>query len=181
MNKPRVDGSLDTTDAVLLESRFLARLRWFATRLLGDAHAGEDAAQEAMRRVLQAVAERRVRDHDALPAFAFQTLRYVCSHHSRAAGRERRMLSGYGSEAALEEPAADPLAELVSSERRAAVRGALQGIADEDRQLLQALYVEEENPRKLAARLQLSEGALRTRKHRALKRLGRQLAGIEGR
>lgn len=166
----------DLTDSRVLEERFLSRLRWYATRWIGDAQAGEDVAQETLKRVLQALAEGRVRQPDALPAFVYQTARHVCSHRNRAAGRERRMLARYGSDPSVDEPAApDPLNELVSSERQALVRDALAAMEDEDRNLLVALYVHEQSPRQLAAELQLSDGALRVRKHRALKRLSERL------
>lgn len=176
MDKPKTNDPLESHDVPMLEARFLTRLRWFATRWLGDAQAGEDAAQEAMRRVVQALAEGRVREPQALPGFVYQTARHVCSHRNRAAGRERRMLSRYGSERLLEEPAPDPLHELLTDERKAEVRGALAAMQEEDRKLLAALYIHEQNPQQVAAELQLTAGALRTRKHRALKRLSRQLA-----
>jgi RNA polymerase sigma-70 factor, ECF subfamily len=179
VNRPQEDGFPGFADANLLEERFLGRLRWFAAHWLGDVQAGEDVAQEALKRVLQALAEGRIRNPQALPAFVYQTARHVCSHKSRSAGRERRMLARYGREPSVDEPVADPLAELVSDERKAAVRGALAALDAEDRDLLSALYVHEQSPRQLAARLRLSDGALRTRKHRALKRLGEQLAARE--
>lgn len=180
MNKPETNEFQKLLDARVLEARFLSRLRWFATRWLGNPQAGEDAAQEALRRVLQALADGRVKLPEALPAFVYQTARHVCSHHRRSAGRERRMLTGYGTERSLDDPAPDPLNELVSEARRVAVREALAAMDKEDRDLLAALYVHEQNPAQIAAELQLSDGALRTRKHRALKRLSQQLAAGEG-
>lgn len=176
MNKPKNNGSLECHDVPMLEARFLTRLRWFAARWLGDAEAGEDAAQEAMKRVVQALSEGRVKEPQALPAFVYQTARHVCLHRNRAAGRERRMLGRYGSERLLDEPAPDPLHVLLTDERKAEVRGALAAMQEEDRKLLAALYIHEQNPQQIAAELQLTAGALRTRKHRALKRLSRQMA-----
>jgi RNA polymerase sigma-70 factor (ECF subfamily) len=171
---PKTEERLELSDARVLEERFLSRLRWFATRWTGDAQAGEDAAQEALQRVLRALAEGRVKRLEALPAFVYQTARHVCSHQHRAAGRERRMLARYGSEP-LAEPAPDPLNELVSVERQAEVRRALAAMDDADRKLLVALYVHEQSAGQLAAELQLTDGALRVRKHRALKRLSERL------
>ena len=173
------ERDLERAGPELLEQRFLTRLRLFATRWLGDAQAGEDAAQEALRRVLQALADGRVRDRKALPAFVYQTARHVCSHQHRSKSRERRMLARYAADPPMEDPDANPLRELVSNERKAEVRRALAALDAEDRDLLYALYVHEQKPRELADELQLSDGALRTRKHRALKRLGRQLDAAE--
>ena len=178
-NENELHGYLEVAGRELLEQRFLTRLRLFATRWLGDAQAGEDAAQEALRRVLQALADGRVRQPEALPAFVYQTARHVCSHQHRAASRERRMLVRYGAEPLMEESNPNPLYELVSDERKAEVRRALAALDAEDRDLLYALYVDEQEPRELANELRVSDGALRTRKHRALKRLGRQLDAVE--
>ena len=179
LNESGADDFQELCDARVLEARFLARLRWFATRWLGDACAGEDAAQEALKRVLQALADGRIEQPEALPAFVYQTVRHICLHHHRAAGRERRMLTGYGSERSLDDPAPDPLSELVSAARVAEVREALAAMDEEDRELLSALYIHERSPEQIAAELHLSSGALRTRKHRALKRLSQQLvAGV---
>lgn len=174
-DEPEVNDFQELVDARVLEARFLARLRWFATRWLGDAHAAEDAAQEALRRVLQALAEGRVKQPEALPAFVYQTARHVCSHGRRSMGRERRMLAGYGSERSLDDPAPDPLHALVSEARISKVRQALAAMDQEDRDLLSALFIQERDPEQLAAELNLSSGALRTRKHRALKRLSQRL------
>lgn len=85
------------------------------------------------------------------------------------------MLSSYGTERSLDDSAPDPLNELVSEAQKTQVREALAAMDEEDRNLLSALYVQERNPEQLAAELHLSDGALRTRKHRALKRLSLQL------
>lgn len=176
MGKTAKSGFPELAGCPMLEDRFLARLRCFATRWLGNAEAGEDAAQEALRRMLEAVAEGRVRQKVALPAFAYQTVRHVCLHYRRSAKREQRALARYGAEPLLDDPGPGPLQELVSDERKAEVQGALAAMDEEDRQLLIALYVQEQSPRELAATLKLSDGALRTRKHRALKCLGQRLA-----
>lgn len=168
----------ELADAALLEKRFLGRLRLFATRWLGDVHAGEDAAQEALSRVLQALADGRVRQTEALPAYVYQTARHVCSHQHRTSSRERRTLARYGAEPLLGDLVADPLHELVADERKAAVRGALAAMDEEDRKLLSALYIREQTPREVADELKVTDGALRTRKHRALQRLGRVLEAL---
>jgi RNA polymerase sigma factor (sigma-70 family) len=59
----------------------------------------------------------------------------------------------------------------VSEERRARVRTALESLAREDRDLLRALYFDQLDTSELSARLGVSHGALRVRKHRALQRL----------
>lgn len=60
---------------------------------------------------------------------------------------------------------------LVRAAELAAVTKALATLAPSDRQLLEALYVEEHTPGEVAARLGIAAGALYTRKNRALERL----------
>ena len=64
---------------------------------------------------------------------------------------------------------------LITEERRLDVRRALEALSPEDRELLRALYDEQMETAALAARLGLTAGALRVRKHRALQRLAQVL------
>ncbi len=162
------------TEVALVE-RYWERIRLFATRRLGDTSAADDVAQETIRRVVDALRAGRVNDLDALPGFVFQTARHICQQQARSATREARAferLSSSTSEAG-EQP--DALAALISSERREEVRRALARLGDAERDLLCALYYAQAEPAELAARLGISDGALRVRKHRALKRLAELL------
>jgi len=153
-----------------LVRRYWDRVRLFAVRRTGDAAAAEDVAQETLRRVLDALRADRVADIGALPGFVFQTARHVCLHHARSAAREGRALARL-SEVSDRPPAPDALGALVSAERAAAVRAALEEMPEDDRTLLRAIYFDQTEPDEVAARLRVSAGALRVRKHRALKRL----------
>lgn len=157
-----------------LVRRFWDRIRLFALRRTGDVAAAEDVAQETLRRVLEALRADRILNVEALPGFVFQTARHVCLHHARSAEREGRAMDRLRR--VDERPAdPDPLTRLVTAERRAAVCRALDRLPDADRVLLAALYYDQLDPGEAAARLGLSPGALRVRKHRALKRLGELL------
>jgi hypothetical protein len=110
------------TEAELVQ-RFRERLCLFAARRLRDAAVAEDAAQETLRRVLEALRAGRVENLVALPAFVFATARHVCQQQARSLGREDRALHRlHGAGAAPASP--DPLLVLVSEERRAAEREA---------------------------------------------------------
>jgi RNA polymerase sigma-70 factor (ECF subfamily) len=63
----------------------------------------------------------------------------------------------------------------VSEERRRRVRTALETLSPEDRDLLRAVYFAQVDMAELAAKLGLSPGALRVRKHRAVQRLAAAL------
>lgn len=159
-----------------LSARFSRPLRLFAARRLGDPSAAEDVAQTVLQRVLESLRAERIRDLDALAGFVYQTARHVCLHWLRSAGRERRALArvaGGGSPAAVEP---DALSALVSAERLAEVRRALEELDGGDRELLRMVYFELSTPAEIARRLGVTAGALRVRKHRALRRLEDRLA-----
>ncbi|HZD04367.1 MAG TPA: sigma-70 family RNA polymerase sigma factor [Longimicrobiales bacterium] len=156
------------------ESRLPAlgeRVRLFALRRLGDVEAAEDVAQETLGRVLEALRSGRVHDPEALPGFVFQTARHVCQHRWRSREREERALERLASSDPEPRRAPEPLISLVSRERARAVRDALERLSPDDRALLRALYFEDREPSEVARCLGVTPGALRVRKHRALKRL----------
>jgi RNA polymerase sigma factor (sigma-70 family) len=157
-----------------IADRYLPRLRMFAMRRLRVLADAEDVAQETLRRVLVALREGRILDLQALPAYIFETARHVCSHHVR---REQRTERAY---AALTDVTAapsedDPLAALISAERREALRDAITGLAPADRELLYLTYVEGLTAHAIAGRLGLSAVNVRVRRHRLQKQLGREL------
>lgn len=157
------------TEAELVQ-RFHGRLRLFAARRLPDAAAAEDAAQETLRRVLEALRASRVEKLAALPAFVFETARHVCQQQARSMGREERALQRlHGDGPAQSSP--DPLVALVGAERRAAVRRALEALGQADRDLLRACYYQGLEASEIAARLGITPAAVRVRKHRALRRM----------
>lgn len=154
-----------------LEVRFRRRVLAIALWRLGDRSAAEDVAQETLKRVLEALRERRIENLEALPAFVYQTARHVLLQRQRKTSREEKALRRFGwNQAASEsEPA---LGALIDAERRQRVQEAMTRLGDGDRHLLRLLYYEELDPRSVAERLGLTNGALRVRRHRALKRLG---------
>lgn len=164
-----MSGSPEDAEGRLPQLR--ERVRLFALRRLGDAEAAEDVAQETLGRALEALRSGRVRNLDALPAYLFQTARHVCQHRWRSREREDRALGRMSTAASEAQEAPGPLTVLVSRERARAVRAALERLSPQDRTLLRALYFEDREPREVARALGVTSGALRVRKHRALKRL----------
>lgn len=75
--------------------------------------------------------------------------------------------------------APDPIAALVTDERRARLREALQRLGEDDRELLRDLFYRGREVRALASELDITPGALRVRKHRALRRLEELVAEAE--
>lgn len=159
-----------TSEAERLSERYRDRLRVLAARRLGDGTLAEDVAQETLTRVIEALSEGRVLNENALPAFVFQTARHVCQQWLRKRVRHRRAVLRYTREP---RDASDQgaLWRLVTAERRAEVHRTLERLSDSDRELLRLLFVDALDGPAAAARLGISPGALRVRKHRALRRL----------
>ena len=154
---------------------FREPLRLFAARRLGDWMAAEDVAQEALRLGLEAMRTGRIESAEALPGFLFKTAVHVCMHRGRSASREKRALQRFGG--GSEDADEGPLGALISSERRAGVRKALEGLEAEDRRLLELTYEQELSSEEIGRRLGLTPGAVRVRRHRAIRRLT-ELLGV---
>lgn len=165
---------IDLAESALV-ARFWERIRLFAARRLHDVPMAEDVAQETIRRVIEALRAGRVEDLEALPGFVFQTARHICLQRLRSSGREQRAMERMASGSSEEADTPDALTALVSDERRAAVRAALAALDPPDRELLELLYYKALDSAEVAARLGISPGALRVRKHRAVRRLSELL------
>ena len=168
------EPTVEDVDRDALWSRFHSRLLILGMRRLGSRADAEDMAQDALQRVTKALDENRLREPGALPAFVYQTALHVCQQSLRKRYRERRALEGY-ARSSPEETDPPPLTDLIAEERRRVVRLALQSLSSDDRELLEQLYTRDADPDELAARLGISAGALRVRKHRALQRLSAAL------
>ena len=162
-----------------LASRYGQRLRLFAARRIGDASAAEDIAQESLARVVDALRNNQIENIDALPGFVFTTARNICLHWVRSMGREQGALARLSREPATTRPVShDPLAALITEERRSRVRAALATLGDDDRALLAMLYYEGIDSDEAAKRLGASQPTVRVRKHRALGRLAQSLGEL---
>jgi len=157
-----------------LALEYWERLRLFAARRLGSTDGADDVAQETLRRVGEALAADRVREPAALPGFIFRTAQHVCQQLDRSTDREARGLSRLAAAGPEADPP-DALAGLIAAERRREVRHALLRLSGDDRKILRQLYFEDMEPEAIAREWRLTPGALRVRKHRALKRLSQLL------
>lgn len=170
----------EQSSAASVASRYHDRLVVYALRRLGEYADAQDAAQETLRRVVEAMDRGRVRDLDALPGFVFRTAQHVCQQALRSRAREQRALSRLADEAAHPAgPLTSMLDCLVTDERRAAVRDALWRLRAEDRNLLQFFYAQGLDADDVAHRIGIASATVRVRKHRALKRLGKLLGDDE--
>lgn len=158
-----------------LAEHYLERVRLFAMRRLRDAATAEDVVQDTLTTVLEALRAGRVREPAAIAGFAFETARNLCMHRGRSHGREENALGRLTISPATPEP--DALTGMIKEERRRAVRAALDKLADEDRRLLLMTYSDSRENDDIAGELGVSAGAVRVRRHRALKRLADLLGG----
>jgi RNA polymerase sigma-70 factor (ECF subfamily) len=177
------EASRSDTDefAAAVVERYLPRVRLFATRWLRDAAEADDAAQETLRRVIDALRDARIRDLQALPAFIFETARHVCQHAIRHRHRTAHAHAGYQATAAsISTSSADPLAALITAERCSAVRRALLNLDPVDREMIRLSYVEGATADHIAQQLGLTPGNVRVRRHRILRKLAAMLAVTPG-
>jgi RNA polymerase sigma-70 factor (ECF subfamily) len=163
-----------------LAIRFTSRLRLFAARRLGDAIAAEDVAQEALRRVVEAIRANRIENQDALPGFVFQTARNICLHHVRSTAREKSAFARLERESTDATGAADALTSLISAERAQTVKRAIERMDRDDQHLLAMIYYDELGTDEVASRLGITVAAVRVRKHRVLRRLAAELGEDAG-
>lgn len=167
-------------DLPTLAKRFHGRIRMLATRRLRDPSAAEDVAQETLARVVDATKRGRLENPQALAAFVYQTARHICLQRGRKAERRERALWRFRREEATRPRQEGVLTALIGAERAAAVQRALERLDEGDRQLLRMLYYEDLQAKEVAVRMQVTPGAMRVRKHRALQRLGVLLSGEDG-
>ena len=173
--RPPSDRDSEAVDAAALWRRFHARLLILGVRRLGNRADAEDMAQDALQRVTKALHQNRLREPGALPAFVYQTAVHICQQSLRKRYRERNALESYARSTVDDTGLAPPLTDLIDDERRRVVRLALQSLDREDRELLEQIYTRDTDPEQLAGQLGITAGALRVRKHRALKRLSAAL------
>lgn len=152
----------------------------FSARRLHNWAAAEDVAQEALRVGLEALQAGRIETAEALSGFLFQTAVNLCMHRGRSAAREKRAFERIAAPDAGDDPAADALDSLLSAERQARVREALGRLEGQERELLEMTFRDELSSESIGRRLGVTPGAVRVRRHRALRRLARLLGVTTG-
>jgi RNA polymerase sigma factor (sigma-70 family) len=164
-------------------SAILARHdRWLRTAIFARLRE-LDGVDEVMQAVALAAVEQRapLLDLDKVAPWLYrlaiwQTLLYRCR-----AGRHRKLTKNYGSILLANDVSpgkTEPLAWLLSDERRRLVRSALERLSRRDAEVLLLKYSEDWTYRDLAAHLGISESSVEARLHRARGRLRRELANL---
>lgn len=140
---------------------------------LRDPDLAEEVAQESLSRLVLALRQGRLQDPAHLGAFTRTIARHVIVDTIRA--RQRQSATGTTEEPASEE---DTLGALVSAERAARVRAALERLSTGDREILRLSFFEGLTPQEVAERTGEPSPRVRKRKERALERL--QKVFLEG-
>jgi RNA polymerase sigma-70 factor (ECF subfamily) len=170
----------DSRDASAFESgdaaaerleEFREPLKIFAARRLRDWTAAEDIAQETLTQALAALRAGRLENAQALPGYLFQTALHLCFRRFRSADRERRALARFRPGASAE----DTLGALVSAERGAQLRQALETLEPDQRRLLEMTYRDDLDSESIGRELGLRPEAVRARRHRIIRRLAQAL------
>lgn len=138
----------------------LYRSAWL---LCGDRHHAEDLVQEALAKVYERMRRRFAAPVDNPAAYAHRTL--VTTFVS---GRRRRSSSEMPYADLPDAAAADPS---TGSDLRLSLRDALGGLSPVDRAVVVLRYLEDLSVEEVAARLDLTPGAVKNRSMRALARL----------
>lgn len=149
-----------------------------AYRMLGDSVEAEDAAQEAFVR-----AYTRLRSYDPERKFASWILSIV-SHHCIDRLRRRRTshisLEDLLAQRAFSDPGDGPERIALQLETRDSVRALLQDLPDQYRLVLILRYWHELSYGEMAEVLDTTEGAIKSRLHRARCLLAQKLGALEG-
>src|SRR5690348_13011858 len=178
----RCERDTQAFEAALRAER--ARLVRLCARITGDVDAAEDLAQETLMEAWRALG--RLRDPDGLSPWLAAIARNVCLRWARERGRE---LAQWAETAASPDGAPLALDDLPDGDEDVSVeleRGELAELLDralallpgETRAALVESYLYERPRGELAARLGLSEGALRVRLHRGRLALRHALATV---
>jgi RNA polymerase sigma-70 factor (ECF subfamily) len=163
-----------------LFGRYAATANALAFRVVRQSHLAEEIVQEAFLAVWKKP-EGYVANRGSVRSWLMSLV------HNRAVDMIRReeALRRRSADAAADpgEPPEDPATQVVAKlglpEERAAVRGALSDIPAEQRQVIELMYFDGLSQSKIAERLQLPLGTVKSRALLAMRRLRSTLIGME--
>ena len=145
-----------------------ARLTRFATRLLGDPEAAQDAAQEAFLRLWRLRA--RYQPRGCLQAYLLRAVRTVCLDYARAARPWEALTEGDADESP------EPPAQAQASGLAEAVARAVVSLPEGQRAVFLLSQYEELTYAEIAEVLDCPLGTVASRKHQATETLRRKLS-----
>lgn len=149
-----------------LVARFQDMAVGYAYSLLGDWGLAEDAAQEAFLNAYLVLSQ--LREPAAFPGW-FR--RIVFKQGDRLARGKQEQFLPIDAAAALPDPAADPYAQVVQDERRRQVHQAIAALPRHEREVVALFYIGQHSHKEVAAFLELSITAVKSRLFSARQRL----------
>ncbi len=143
-----------------------------------------DAVDDVMQEVAVAAIRQRspIEDHRKVAPWLYRVAVRQVQLYRRKKGRTRKLVGRYRERlgpADAKPQAPDPLAWLISEERRELLRLALNNLPRRDAEILMLKYSGEWSYRQLAGHLGISLSAVEARLHRARRRLRSELISME--
>jgi RNA polymerase sigma factor (sigma-70 family) len=139
--------------------------------IAGDAADAEDAAQDAFVKAHRALGRFRTGE-----AFRPWLLTIVANEaRNRRRSRGRRATLALRTAAERDAPGEDPEETVLATERRQRLLTAVEGLREDDRDVLACRYFLELSEEETAAALGIARGTVKSRTHRALVRLEEEL------
>ncbi len=172
----RVQMQGDTEAFAILVERWEGPIQNLCARMLGDAHRGEDLAQEAFARVFAKRKEYEARGR--FSTFLWRVALNLCYDELRRRERRRETPLDGGFEDGEIGHASDELppdASLAREETAGRVRGALMEISETYRSVLVLRHYEDLKFREIAEVLGIPEGTVKSRMAEGLSQLARLL------
>ncbi len=141
--------------------------------LSGNASDAEEAAQDGFVKAYRALA--RFRRGSPFRPWLLQIVANEAHNRRRSAGRRENLVLRTAAESRPGDAAPSPEAAALTSERRAAVLAALEGLAAPHRMVIACRYFLELSEAETAAALGCRRGTVKSRLSRALKQLGLEM------
>ena len=141
----------------------------------GDA---EDAAQEAFVKAHAALG--RFRAGSPFRPWLLRIVTNEARNRRRSAGRRANLALRAAEDRPPDDAAPSPESAVLASERRAALLAAVNGLRDDDREVISARYFLELSESETAEALGIPRGTVKSRLSRALDRLRAELAAEPG-
>jgi RNA polymerase sigma factor (sigma-70 family) len=144
----------------------------------GSAADAEDAAQDAFVKAYRALP--RFRPGGSFRAWLLRIVGNEARNRRRSAGRRAALELRVAERLRVVGAAPSPEAAALAAEERRALLGALNRMAEEDRQVISCRYLLQLSVEETAAALDLPEGTVKSRLSRALSRLRELMEPVHG-
>jgi RNA polymerase sigma-70 factor (ECF subfamily) len=145
--------------------RFAPRVRLYGLRHLRDRHAAADLVQQVLLMTLERLRAGKLREPERLASFVLGTCRLVVMEQRRGGARRGALLEAYG----IVEEAAE--ADEPRAFERDRLAGCLEALAERERSVVIASFLEERSAGEAGGTLGLTPGNVRVIRHRALDKL----------